>query len=118
MMQITTSDDSNIIYTTSTGKLDRRDYEKLIPLAEAKIARHGKVRWYFEMQDFHGWNLDTFVKDLKFDFKHAHHFEKVAMVGDRKWEEWMAKLMKAFISADIRYFKVSDKQLADHWIQQ
>lgn len=118
MMQIRTSEDSNIIYTTSTGKLDKEDYEKMLPLAEAKIARHGKVRWYFEMQDFHGWSLDTFVMDLKFDLKHARDFEKVAMVGDQKWEEWMAKLMKAFMSADIRYFKISEKQLADQWIKQ
>ncbi len=118
MILIKTSEDSNIIYTTSTGKLDKQDYQKLLPLAEEKIAKHGKVRWYFEMENFHGWNLDTFLTDLKFDFKHAHDFEKVAMVGDKKWEEWMARLMKAFISADIKYFKTAEKQLADQWIKQ
>lgn len=118
MIQIDTSEDSNIIYTTSSGKLDTEDYEKLLPLAEAKIARYGKVRWYFEMDHFNGWHLDTFWRDLRFDLRHAHDFEKVAMVGEKKWQEWMAKSLKALISAEIRYFNTSEKELAAQWIRQ
>jgi hypothetical protein len=118
MIEIKTSENSNIIFTTASGKMEKQDYETLLPLAEAKIAQHGKERWYFEMDHFNGWHFDTFWRDVKFDLKHAHHFEKVAMVGDKKWQEWMSKSLKAFISADVRYFNTSEKQLADQWIRQ
>jgi hypothetical protein len=118
MIQIKTSEDSNIIYTTSSGKLDKKDYQELLPMVEAKIAKHGKVRWFFEMDHFQGWELDTFWKDIKFDIKHIHDFEKVAMVGEKKWQEWMTKSMKPFISADIKYFNLSERQIADQWIKQ
>ena len=63
-------EDSNVVELTVTGKLRRADYDELIPLLEAQIERHGKIRVLFQMIDFHGWDLAGFWADLKFDIKH------------------------------------------------
>jgi hypothetical protein len=41
--------------------------------------------------------------DLEFGLKHYSDFERIAMVGDRKWEEWMANFCKPFtrLSEDL-----------------
>jgi hypothetical protein len=37
-----------------SGRLTQEDYDKLIPSWRSTIARHGKMRMLFVMQDFHG----------------------------------------------------------------
>lgn len=63
-----------------------------------------KVRWYFEMNDFDGWNVKGFWEDLKMDAKHADDYEKIVMVGDSNWQDWMTQLIKPFTAAEIKFF--------------
>ncbi len=115
---LTVKKTDEIIYTTATEKLDEADYEKLVPMLESMIVKHGKIRWYFEMNDFHGWTLNAFWKDLKFDISNAQNFEKIAMVGENNWQDWMTQLMKPFTSASIKFFGFSQAQEAKDWIQK
>lgn len=109
---------SNIIYTNAVKTLTKEDYEKLLPQVEKVIDEHKKVRWYFEMQDFEGWKLSSFWRDLKFDVKHLGDFEKIAMVGDKGWQEWLTSFMKPFTSANVKYFELTDKEEAKQWITE
>lgn len=113
-MDITVND--NIIFTTSSGKLVDRDYEKLLPMVKDLIKRYGTIRWYFEMKDFEGWSLKAFWKDVKFDLSHANDFDKVALVGESKWHEAMTVLMKPFTKAKVKYFSIEDRGKATKWI--
>ena len=117
MIQILEQTPDNIIATKATGKLTEADYNKLLPLLNNKIEQYRKIRWYFEMADFDGWELKAFWEDVKFDTKHANDFDKVAMVGEKKWEEWMTDLMKPFTSAEVKYFDSSQKEEAMQWIK-
>lgn len=118
MIQITSNDDSNIVYTTSSGSLEKTDYDKLLPLVEDKIEQFGKVRLFFEMKDFSGWKPEAFVSDLKFDIKHAKDFEKVAMVGDKRWQEVVTAMMKPFTPAAVRFFGLNEREMAKAWVEQ
>ena len=116
MLQILEQTEGNLIATRATGNLTEADYDKLLPLLNNIVEKHQKIRWYFEMEDFEGWKPKAFWEDLKFDLQHANDFKKVAMVGDKKWEEWMTNLMKTFTSAEIKYFAASQKIDALKWI--
>lgn len=117
MIQILEQTPDNIIATKATGKLTEADYNKLLPLLNNKIEQYRKIRWYFEMENFDGWELKAVWEDVKFDTKHANDFDKVAMVGEKKWEEWMTDLMKPFTSAEVKYFDSSQKEEAMQWIK-
>jgi len=117
MIQILEQTPDNIIATKATGKLTEADYNKLLPLLNNKIEQYRKIRWYFEMENFDGWELKAVWEDVKFDTKHANDFDKVAMVGEKKWEEWMTDLMKPFTSAEVKYFDTSQKEDAIKWIK-
>ena len=80
--------------------------------------RGQKVRWYFEMENFSGWKFNAFWKDLKMDMSHADDYEKIAMVGDKKWQDWITQFMKPFTNAEIRYFDSEQKEEAKEWINQ
>lgn len=97
------------------GKPDRADYESLIPELEEKIRRFGKINLYWEME-FDGWQPSGAWQDLKFDLRHVNDFNKVALVGDRKWEEWLARVIRPFTSAEVRYYDLARRQEALEWI--
>lgn len=118
MLQILEQTQDNIIATKATAKLTQRDYEKILPLLNDKLNKYPKIRWYFEMEDFEGWEAKAFWEDVKFDSKHANDFDKVAMVGEKKWEEWMTDLMQPFTAAEVKYFNTSQKEEAIKWIKK
>ena len=52
----------------------------------------------------------------KFDVKHFADIQRLAMVGDRKWEHGMAVFCKPFTTAKIRYFDEHEADQAAEWI--
>ncbi|MCB9917379.1 MAG: STAS/SEC14 domain-containing protein [Planctomycetes bacterium] len=108
--------DTNLIEVDITGKLEKADYDRFVPLAEASIEKHGKIRVLFIMRDFRGWTAGAMWEDIKFDVKHFKDIERLAMVGDKKWEKGMAMFCKPFTTATIRYFDLGDIDAAREWI--
>ena len=90
-----------------TGKLTKDDYQQFVPEVERLIRQHGKVRMLVEMHGFHGWTAGALWEDIKFDWKHFGDIERLALIGERKWEAGMATFCKPFTRATIRYFDQS-----------
>ncbi len=96
-----------------SGKLVDEDYKAFVPQIEKIIQEFGRISLLLELDDFHGWDLGAAWDDFKFGMKHIKDFKRLAIVGDKRWEEWMAKLAKPFMRAEVKYFDRS--QLPDAW---
>jgi hypothetical protein len=107
-----------ILVVNLSGKLTKEDYEHFVPEVERLIRQHGKIRMLVQMQDFHGWTVSALWEDIKFDLKHFNHVERLAFVGDRKWEAGMAAFCRPFTAARIRYFDESQIEEAFRWIAE
>ncbi|HTU16965.1 MAG TPA: STAS/SEC14 domain-containing protein [Gemmataceae bacterium] len=101
-----------------SGKLTREDYAHFVPEVERLIKQEGKLRMLVRMHDFHGWTMGALWEDIKFDVKHFADIERLALVGDRKWEAGMAVFCKPFTSAAIRYFDESKFDDALSWVKE
>lgn len=101
-----------------SGKLTKEDYQRFVPEIERLIEREGRIRVLCQMHDFHGWTLGALWEDVKFDLKHFGDIERLAFVGDRKWEAGMAAFCKPFTRAAIRYFYENKYEEAVHWIKE
>jgi hypothetical protein len=99
-----------------TGKLTNEDYEQLVPAVERLVKEHGRIRILVEMRDFHGWTAGALWQDLKFDAKHFRDIERVAMVGETKWQHGMSIFCKPFTAASIRYFDHAAIDQARTWL--
>jgi hypothetical protein len=108
---------TDLIAVMVTGKLDKADYDSLLPEAEEKLRRYGKVSVYWEMVDFDGWQLSGLWPELKFDIKHLNDFNRVALVGGKKWESMIASVAKPFTTAEIRFFDLSEREQAMAWVK-
>jgi hypothetical protein len=62
------------------------------------------------MRDFQGWDARALWEDIKWDAKHFNQIERVAMVGDKKWQEWMAAFCKPFTLGTCRIARCGAKQ--------
>jgi hypothetical protein len=112
------TDSDNIIAFNLQGKLHDEDYQTFIPAVEAAVAANGKVRLFARFEDFHGWDLHAAWDDFKFGLKHFTSFERIALVGDQRWEEWMAAFCKPFSQAQVRYFDAADSAAAWAWLRE
>jgi hypothetical protein len=99
-----------------SGKLTKGDYEHFVPEVERLIGQHGKLRVLFDMHDFHGWSAGALWEDIKFDMKHFRDIERLALVGERKWEAGMAGFCRPFTAATIRYFDRAQAEEAHRWV--
>ena len=99
-----------------SGKLHKDDYTRFVPEIEQSLEKNGKLRILMEMRDFHGWDVGALWQDIKFDVKHFSDIERVAMVGDQRWEQWMAIFCKPFTTAKIKYFPAGQEVEARTWV--
>jgi hypothetical protein len=100
-----------------TGKLTKESYQEFVPAVDEQIKEHGKLRILFVMLEFHGWTAGAMWEDLKFDLKHWKDIERLAIVGDKKWEKGMATFCKPFTKAQIRYFDIRQLEDARQWLE-
>lgn len=117
MLKILDATKENLIATQAQNEITSTDYDKLIPLVEKTVKDFEDPRWYFEMEDFRGWKGKALLKELKMDLKYMNDFSKIAMVGEKDWQSWMAGLMKPLTSTEIKYFSVEDKEIAMDWVK-
>ena len=99
-----------------TGKLEKEDYDLFVPAMEEQIRTHGKLSLMVELLDFHGWSVSAAWEDTKFGVKHFNDIKRLAIVGDKGWEKGMAFFCKAFTSAKVKYFDVSERDEAFAWL--
>lgn len=101
-----------------SGKLHDEDYKSFVPVVDAEIAKEGKVNVLALMHDFHGWDAKALWDDIKFSATHCIKIRKVAIVGEKTWEKWMAAVCKPFTMAKVRYFEASEIDAAKAWLSE
>ena len=106
------------LHVKATGKLTKESYETFVPVVDEQIKSNGKIRILFEMHDFHGWTAGALWEDTKFDLHHWNDIERLAIVGEKKWEHGMAVFCKPFTSAKIRYFEHTQIDEAKSWLDE
>ncbi len=116
--EITETTVGNVVEVHATGKLTKEAYELFVPMTEEKIREYGKIRVLFVMHDFHGWTMSAAWEDFKFDLKHFNDIERLAIVGESKWEQGMSWFCRPFTTASIKYFDQADLDQARLWIRE
>ena len=118
MIEMLTGLPAHTVGFTLSGKLHDADYQQFVPLVDAEIAREGKVNVLAQFHDFQGWDAKALWDDIKFSTTHCTKIERIALVGDKKWMEWMSKVCKPFTRATVRYFDASQVEAAKQWLAE
>jgi hypothetical protein len=117
MLQLLEASRGDLVALRLTGSIDKYDYNVMLPILEEKIKQYGKVRVYAELQEAEELSLQALWEDLKFDFRHAADFSRVAIVGNRKWLDWLTVMASPFTTAKVRYFEHIERERALDWVR-
>lgn len=115
-IQLQEEDGGKILVVHVSGKLVKSDYEHFVPEFERLIGLHGKLNVLFNMTDFHGWTVGALWEDTKFGVHHFSHIDRLAVVGEKKWQEGLATFCKPFTKAKVQYFDHGREAEARTWL--
>ncbi len=102
------------IEVSMLGKLTHEDYQIFVPMIDKalKEAKGLEVDLLVDMRAFRGWELEAAWDDMKFGLKHRNAFDKMAIVGDKKWEEISVNMMSHMMRGKAKFFKDRTKAVA------
>ncbi|XPF95020.1 STAS/SEC14 domain-containing protein [Colwellia sp. RE-S-Sl-9] len=101
----------------AVGKLTHADYEIITPIIDSALAevKEPKVDVLIDGTELEGWELRAAWDDLKLGLKHNNEFNKIAIYGNKNWQQITAKVGSWFMSGEVKYF---DNMIdAIHWIK-
>jgi hypothetical protein len=116
-MQVLSLTRDNLIAVRVSGTLTPEEIDYFKALQRQVIEQFGEIRLYFEMEEFQGWQADSFLENALFDITHAHLYHKVATVGEKSWQAWITKLVSLVKRGEVKYFDLEDRALAVQWVQ-
>lgn len=101
----------------ASGRLTDNDYRNfLIPTVKGVLDDYPGINLLFEFEDFRGWDPQAMWQDFTFGMEINPRVRKLALVGDKAWEHWVARLVKTFTYGETRYFNLADRQAAWQWL--
>ena len=100
------------------GKLTHEDYQIVTPLIDSALSKvdQPKVDALVDITQLQGWELEAAWDDFKFGLKHGREFEKIAIIGNKPWQEWATKVAGWFISGETNYFENKDEAII--WLHE
>ncbi|HKI49474.1 MAG TPA: STAS/SEC14 domain-containing protein [Desulfobacteria bacterium] len=99
--------------------LSDREETRLSRLLDKKIKGHGKVRIFLELENYPAADsAESLFEDMKLLKLHADDIEKLAVVGDRVWQETWVALFGLFSGMETAYFDRSEEEKAVEWVEQ
>ncbi len=100
----------------ATGKLTHEDYEKITPLIDSALegVKDPQLKAIIDGTELEGWELRAAWDDFKIGLKHGREFSKIAIVGNKHWQEIAAKMGSWFVSGEVKYFE--NYQDALNWL--
>ena len=100
------------------GKLTHEDYKTITPMINSALegVKDPKVKAFFDGTELEGWELRAAWDDFKLGLKHGGEFDKIALLGNKKWQEYSSKIGSWFVSGEVKYFEDENEALA--WLQE
>ena len=111
-------ENDGIIVFHVSGKLNFKELNKSQLEAET-IIQKGKIKLLVFADNFEGWDNSDEWDDLSFMDRNDQFIEKMAIIGDPKWEELISIFtLKGLRKFPIEYFNSGEENQARFWLEE
>ena len=100
------------------GTLTHEDYERITPLLDNALAEviDPQVYVFIDGTELEGWEPRAAWDDFKLGLRHGNQFERIAIYGNKGWQNMAAKIADWFIAGEAKFFENEDAALT--WLNQ
>ena len=110
--------EGNLVCCKAIGKLTDEDLHNLTVRIERILENHGSFLLYVDLEFFKGWEWQTAWDKNIYGKKYWDQIEKIAFVGNQKWEQMINKIAQNLKNGDKRYFSIAHHSMAIEWINK
>ena len=95
------------------GKLTHNDYMLFLPILKKalKEAKKLDINMLVDLRQFRGWELRAAWDDMMFGFKYKNVFNKIAVIGSKKYEEIAINMFVPLMKGKLKLFHNNKKAL-------
>ena len=99
------------------GVLKKAELDSAQAAARQEIAKAGKIKVLLLLEGFQGWEKGADWGDMTFTITHGDDIEKIAIVGDPKWEtEALMFVGAGFRRTPVKFFVSGEATQARAWL--
>jgi len=91
MIRILERSKGPVVGLESQGKITMEDELAAVAKLDELIKQHGKISWLFVVGSMDYASLRVMYEDMMWLLRNLKHFDRMAVVGDKKWEELLFK---------------------------
>lgn len=118
MIEVMPERDGIVEVRAGGGKLTYADYKDVLLPRLAAIEPAGKLRVLLRADEsFTGWELDSSWDLSVLQFPHRAIFDKIAVVGAPRWDDWCVKLAGLLLKGELRAFPRENLAQARAWLK-
>lgn len=111
-------DNSNTIEIKVDSVLKMADFDKITPLVDELINKHGKINVFINSPNFSGWeNFAAAKADFNFVRKHHQNVNRLALIVGPLWKHIIVTIGRIFLHPEIRTFKNDEVNKAREWLK-
>jgi hypothetical protein len=117
MLEIKETVDKSMLEIEVKGEVTKEDYDRLEKAIEKRLSETDKVNMYCKIIDISGITAEAILSDFKLFAKYYNKIEKIAIVSDKEWVEWVSKL-GAVLPMEVMHFDTDEKEMALRWLMK
>jgi hypothetical protein len=76
--------------------------------------KQAKIKALVDCIELEGWELRAAWDDLKLGLKHGNQFMKIAIIGNKRWQEVAAKIGTWLVAGEMEFF--DNEETALDWL--
>ncbi|MEJ8803197.1 SpoIIAA family protein [Pontibacter sp. H249] len=116
MVEILPKSKENKLAVRISGELTIADFDTYRNLLRELMQQYEEAHLYYEMVDVKWVHPVAAIENALFDVVHGLDYGRVAMVGEKWWQELAAKLISPVKKYGVRYYDLEEKELAMQWV--
>lgn len=101
-----------------SGTIDKKDYDVLVPEVEALMADDGHFNMLLDMTEFKWEKISAWGHDMKFGERTRKKVDKLAVIGDKKWQKWLTDISDPFYAHEAEFFEPAQSDQAWSWLRE
>ncbi|WP_010138163.1 STAS/SEC14 domain-containing protein [Oceanicola sp. S124] len=113
MFKETLTERDDVIGLVCEGKLTETEFKQMHALLHERLGTTDNPGLVLDLTRFDGYEEPSaMLEDLKIDTAHANDFGRIAVVGERRWMEWGARVVNLLTRSEMQWFESSDTESA------